>query len=255
VTGAAVIASACGGTGERGTSTLESTAIPAEARPVDGRTALTAAPPGAITFQSVAISDGTVVDFAVSLPPEFDAAREWPTLLALPPGSQTTAMVESGLDRYWSAGAGRGWVVISPAAPGGRLFFEGSESIVGEFLDIVGLTYRPENGRYHLAGVSNGGISAFRVAAREPGRFRSLLVAPGFPLSYADVDALVRLVDLPVAMYVGELDSGWVGPMTDTFASLSAFGAEVTLDVVPGAGHVLRSITGDELFDVLDSHR
>jgi hypothetical protein len=58
-----------------------------------------------------------------------------------------------------------------------------------------------------------------------------------------------------VAMYVGELDSGWVGPMQDVFSTLSGFGAQVTLEVVPGAGHVIRSISGDQLFDVLDSHR
>ena len=266
--GAALLLAACGdasddasdGGDDRDSAAAADPASPAPTSAADERassstSALVAAPPGATTFQSVVLADGTAIEFAVALPPAFEAEREWPTVLALPPGAQSTAMVEAGLDLYWAAGPPRGWVVISPAAPGGRLFFEGSEEAVGEFLDIVGRTYRPEGGRYHLVGVSNGGISAFRVAAGDPARFRSLLVAPGFPLSYDDVDGLARLVDLPVAMYVGEHDAGWVGPMRDAFGTLSAFGADVTLEVVPGAGHVIRSISGDQLFDVLDSYR
>ena len=257
--GAALLVAACGsssgGAATPAPPSAAAASAPAAASPAPAASALTAAPAGATTFQSVVLSDGTEIDFAVALPPDFDAEREWPTVLALPPGAQTTAMVEAGLDLYWAAGPPRGWVVISPAAPGGQLFFEGSESLVGEFLDTVGRTYRPEGGTYHLVGVSNGGISAFRVATADSSRFRSLLVAPGFPLSYEDLDGLGRLVDLPVAMYVGERDSGWVGPMQDAFATLSGFGAQVTLEVVPGAGHVIRSISGDQLFDVLDSHR
>jgi dipeptidyl aminopeptidase/acylaminoacyl peptidase len=184
--GAALLVAACGSSsGGAATPAPPSAAAAsaAEAPVAPAASALAAAPAGATTFQSVVLSDGTEIDFAVALPPDFDAEREWPTVLALPPGAQTTAMVEVGLDLYWAAGPPRGWVVIRPAAPGGQLFFEGSESLVGEFLDTVGRTYRPEGGTYHLVGVSNGGISAFRVATADPGRFRSLLVAPGFPLS------------------------------------------------------------------------
>ena len=74
----------------------------------------------------------------------------------------------------------RGWVVLSPVAPGGVMFFEGAEELVPEFLRMVRVRYQPQGGRFMLAGISNGGISAFRVAGRNPELFYSLTVLPGF---------------------------------------------------------------------------
>lgn len=59
-------------------------------------------------------------------------------------------------------------MVVSPAAPGGELFFQGSERLVPGFLDWVETWVSPEGGAPHVAGISNGGISSFRYAAQNP---------------------------------------------------------------------------------------
>ncbi|MEZ4615227.1 MAG: hypothetical protein R2867_06910 [Caldilineaceae bacterium] len=79
---------------------------------------------GAIRDEAMTVADGTVISYTIVLPPSYTAGQEYPTLLALPPGSQTQNMVTSGLSSYWQAGAlANGWVVVSPVAPNGRSFF------------------------------------------------------------------------------------------------------------------------------------
>ncbi len=36
--------------------------------------------------------------------------------------------------------------------------------------------YQPEGGKYFLAGISNGGLSAFRIILNTPERFRALII-------------------------------------------------------------------------------
>jgi predicted esterase len=206
-------------------------------------------------YETMTMQDGTALRYAVVLPSGFTPDQTYPVLLALPPGPQTEAMVEAGLSYWQQEGQARNWIVISPIAPDGVLFFQGSDVLIPEFLDRISEMYRVENGRFHLAGISNGGISAFRVAAAEPERFRSMLVIPGMPAYEADFKSLGRLVDLPIAMFVGEHDTDWVERMQETEAKLTELGAAVSLEIVPNEGHVIQSVTSGRLFDFFDSHR
>lgn len=207
-------------------------------------------------YKTFTVEDGTILEYAVELPPGFDPNQEYPILLALPPGPQTKTLVEAGLDGYWRAAAQeRGWVVISPVAPDGKLFFAGSEMLIPELLDQVAADYQPEGGKFHLAGISNGGISAFRIAGLYPERFYSLIVLPGFPQTAEDFERLQNLVDIPVAMYVGEEDTIWVDEMTEVEEELMRLGGEVSLEIVPGQGHVIQTLEGDTLFDFFERYR
>ena len=207
------------------------------------------------TQLSFTASDGTTIEYALVAPAGFERGATYPVLLALPPGGQGQEEVDAGLDRYWEAEAlSRGWAVVSPAAPG-ELFFEGAERYLPELLDDVRRFVEPEGGAFHLAGISNGGLSAFRIALDEPELFRSLLVLPGFPPRAEDFDRLDELVDIPVALYVGENDSDWRAEAERTAAELERLGGEVTLVVSPGEGHILGKVTGDELYDFLDAAR
>jgi len=180
----------------------------------------------------------------------------YPVLLALPPGSQGQDEVDALLDKWWAPEATkRGWMVVSPVAPDGQLFFSGSSATLMELMDSVAATYPPEGGKFHLAGVSNGGLSAYRIALDAPERFASLLIAPGFPPDDADRANLKRLVKIPVASYVGEHDSSWREASVRTVRELNRLGGRATLTVSPGEGHVLRKITARQLFDVLDKAR
>jgi len=94
-----------------------------------------------------------------------------------------TAVTQTGLHLYWDAEAKkRGWVVISPAAPEGTIFYRGAENELANLLEEVSKSVEFEGGKVHLAGVSNGGLSAYRVITENPGRFLSLTVLPGVPL-------------------------------------------------------------------------
>ena len=136
------------------------------------------------------------------------------------------------------------------------MYFEGSEALVPGLLDWVETWVRPEGGAVHLAGISNGGISAFRVAGENPERFASMVVFPGFPRSDDDRAALEGLADIPVSMFVGEDDTGWVEPMSDAATRLRELGGEVVFEIVPGEGHIISTLAdGRRVFDELDAAR
>ena len=87
-----------------------------------------------------------------------------------------------------------------------------------------------------------------------PNRFLSLTVLPGIPPDDRAFSALDRLKGIPLAAFVGGEDSGWVRGSRETKEKLDRLGIENTLDVVPGAGHVIALDPG-KLFDLLDKRR
>lgn len=210
----------------------------------------------ATEYHELTIDDGRTLRYALILPEDFDPAKRYPALLALPPGPQTEPMVEAGLGRYWGAqAASRGWIVVSPVAPNGTLFHEGSETALPALLDAITERYPIEHGKFHLAGASNGGRSAFRVATLYPERFLSLTVLPGYPPTSADTKRLERIRDLPVAMFVGGADEPWIDAMQKVQAELRKYDADVSLTILPGEGHVPPSLDGDVMMTHLAQMR
>jgi len=205
-------------------------------------------------YRTLQLSDGNFLGYLLLLPTDFDETQSYPVLLALPPGPQDQQMVQAGLF-YWQQGPARGWVVVSPAAPEGQLFFQGAERYLPELLDEISRTVKVEGDKVHLAGVSNGGLSAFRVALDHPERFASLVTLPGFPPTQADFDSLDRLRDLPISLFVGERDSNWRSQVQTTEMRLKELGARVSLTVMAGQGHVIQTLSSDQLFDLFDSYR
>jgi pimeloyl-ACP methyl ester carboxylesterase len=208
-----------------------------------------------LTYQSMILADGSELEFALLLPEGFNPVQTYPVLFALPPGPQSRDMVEAGLSSYWAPGAaGRDWIVVTPIAPGGRLFFRGAEQLLPEFLEAIKEQLPVEGDRFHLAGISNGGISAFRIAIQQPELFHSMVVLPGFPADQ-DFSKLDRLLEMPVTMYVGELDSEWVQEMSETQRELERLQVNSTLEIVPGNRHFISGVSGEQIFDILDSYR
>ncbi|MCP4359555.1 MAG: hypothetical protein GY796_16215 [Chloroflexi bacterium] len=211
---------------------------------------------GMITYYQMAMADGTALAYGVVLPENQTTDQRYPVLLALPPGPQTREMVEFGISGYWGTEAlNRGWIVVSPIAPNDRLFFQGSEQYLPEFMERIAAVYSPEGGKFHLSGISNGGISAFRIATTQPESFHDMIVAPGLPHEQ-DFEQLDQLAHLPVSMFVGELDTGWVEPMQQTADRLQELGGKVSLEIVPTEGHVIQSLSGGKrLFDIMEANR
>jgi poly(3-hydroxybutyrate) depolymerase len=210
-----------------------------------------------VTQHQAAMQDGTLVDYKVLLPGAYDGHSPLPALLAFPGGRQTIDRLDTGLQRFWGAEAEkRGFLVILPAAPAGVLFFRGGEKIFPEFLDAMLANHNIKDGKFHLAGVSNGGRSAFHVAARHPGYFTSILAIPGFlpdptPEKYAALDGLC------IVMIAGEKDLRWIEAESRAEAALREAGGNPLRLVSPGDGHLpLLGYSGDnagKLFDFIES--
>ncbi|MFT5287522.1 MAG: pimeloyl-ACP methyl ester carboxylesterase [Planctomycetota bacterium] len=205
-------------------------------------------------WNSLTIEGGGSIEYVVVKPLEFDPSVAHPVLIALPPGPQTKGMVERGLELYFEEEAiARGWVVISPAAPEGKFFHKGAQTEFNALMDLVESTFIIQGDVVHLAGVSNGGRSAFHLAGSAPQRFASLSALPGVAGSHEDVERLSDLARMPIGIWAGELDTDWAAEIRNTITRLSELGApELLLKFVEGESHVLDGKLRHELFDRLD---
>ena len=205
-------------------------------------------------YYTLDLADGSRLLYALVLPDDFVADKTYPALLAMPPGPQTLQMVESGLLRFWGKQAAeRGWIVVSPVAPEGKLFFRGSEIHIPQLLDHIQSKYNIEHNKFHMAGASNGGRSSFRIAGLYPERFLSITVLPGFPPNEEDVKRLGKLRGMPINMFAGGDDVRWVEKMNETKHILNELGIEVTTKIFTGEGHVPQSLEGLVIMDLLDN--
>jgi poly(3-hydroxybutyrate) depolymerase len=198
---------------------------------------------------------GLPLHYKVVLPKDFDASKAYPAVLAFPPGSQGMDMVMTTLVQNWAGEAQkRGYIVIIPAAPVGRLFFEDGARVFPEFLNKLMSDYKIRDNKFHIAGMSNGGISAFYIAAAYPSFFSSVTGFPGY-MPEATPEKLKALSKMCVHMHVGELDTGWLSTMQKQAADLRAAGIDARFSVERGEQHVIRALTGEgaaRLFDEIE---
>jgi poly(3-hydroxybutyrate) depolymerase len=199
---------------------------------------------------------GMSLYYKVVLPKEYDPAKAYPTILAFPPGSQTNDMVMVTLTGNWAGEAQRrGYIVVIPAAPGGRLFFEDGARVFPQFLDQLLKEYKVRDNKFHIAGMSNGGLSAFYIAASYPQYFLSVTGFPGY-LPDETPQRIGALAKMCINMHAGELDSGWLEDMQHQASELRAKGMTVKFTVEKGQSHVIRTLTGDgagRLFDEIEA--
>ena len=200
---------------------------------------------------------GTQVTYVAVTPEGFVQGDTAPVLLAFPPGSQDLSVTQSTIDTVYKEQAlNLGWVVVSPVAPDGRLFHDGSEDFMGSFANWIGQWVTPEGGALHVAGMSNGGLSSWRFASQNPERVQSLITFPGFPSSGSDRNAMEHLTDIPIRLYVGGNDTQWVEPMQETSTDMAVLGGRLSLEIFPGENHIIASTyDGRIVFEQLESFR
>jgi poly(3-hydroxybutyrate) depolymerase len=201
---------------------------------------------------------GMPLHYKVVLPKDYDPAKAYPAVLAFPPGAQDMEMVQTTLVRNWSLEAQRrGYIVVIPAAPNGRLFIEDGARVFPEFLHKLLADYKIRDGKFHIAGMSNGGLSAFHVAASYPQFFLSVTGFPGY-LPDATAERVSALSKLCINMHVGGLDTGWLETMEQQAAAFRAKGFSVRFTVERGQSHVIGALTGDgavRLFEEIEETR
>ncbi len=196
---------------------------------------------------------GVTVNYKVVLPDSYDATKAYPAIIAFGGGPQTMNTVDGMLARNFRAEAEtRGYIVVAPAAPDGELFFEEGARIFPEFLKMILADYKIQGGKFHIAGLSNGGISALHVAAANPQYFLSVTAFPGYMWEPTPAK-LVAISKMCVFMYVGENDEyRWHDEMRSEAAFLRAKGTVARYTVEKGQPHRLDTLAGanaGRLFD------
>lgn len=185
---------------------------------------------------------GLQVTYKVVLPNGYTPGRAYPVVLVFTGGAQQLRGAENTLNADWRAEAERrGWVVISPGTPNGEMFFEGADRIFPGFLDMIVRDYQVPMGRLHVAGHSNGGLSAFHVAAAHPAYFATLT---GYPGLLDGVDTARRLQGLQrfcIFMHVGSQDPEWMTAMLRQAGELKQQGFRIQFKVEDNQAHRLRA--------------
>ena len=197
---------------------------------------------------------GMTVRYKVVLPKGFDPAKAYPAILTMGGGPQTMNTVDGVLSRNFQAEAEkRGYIVIAPAAPNGALFFEEGARIFPEFLKGILADYKIQDGKFHIAGPSNGGIASMHVAALNPQYFLSVTAFPGYMWqpSPAKLQAIAAMC---VFMYVGENDEyRWHGEMQKEIAYLSSRGTVARYSEEKGQPHRLDTLAGSNAHRLFDN--
>ncbi|MDG2090457.1 MAG: alpha/beta hydrolase-fold protein [Gammaproteobacteria bacterium] len=201
---------------------------------------------------------GLDVRFRIILPDNYDPTQTYPTVLQFPGGSQSWNIVAGSTDADWREKAERdGYIVISPSAPNGQLFFQGGDRVFPEFLDYIRDTYPVADNKLHITGISNGGLSAFHVASLYPDYFTSVTGYPGL-LNGASDSRLEALRPLCIYMHVGDRDSSWRSAMQNQYQALQERGYNISFNVETDQNHVLdvrKNNLRERLFAELDRAR
>src|SRR3989454_6586767 len=199
---------------------------------------------------------GITIRYKIVLPNAYDPPRAYPAILAFAGGRQNLDAVNNMLERNWLPEAeARGYIIVSPIAPPNHFFFEqGADAIFPEFLDQILRDYKIEGGKLHIAGASNGGLSAFHIAAMYPQYFRSVTGFPGY-LPDENNSRINALKPLCIYMHVGEQDPEWLIPMQRQSEMLREKGFHVRFSIESAQEHGIQTLAGDgahRLFDQLE---
>jgi pimeloyl-ACP methyl ester carboxylesterase len=188
---------------------------------------------------------GMTLHYKVALPKTYDPAKTYPAVLAFPPGSQAMDMVMTTLMQNWLPELDkRGYIVVLPAAPNGRGFVGDGAKVFPEFIEQLLREYKIRDNKFHVAGMSNGGRSAFHIAAMYPQYFLSVTGLPGY-LPDPTPERVAALAKMCLYMHVGQFDSdSWLDQMQKQSSDFRAKGYSVTFTIEKNEGHVMRTLAG-----------
>ena len=215
--------------------------------------------PAASEIDRVVLADGTTIEYVVILPTGYDPTQSYPAILAFPGLRQRLEDAVYTAERFFAYAGDRGVITFVPAAPGvsRKWYFDFGEptiDLIPEFVGALRERYPIAGDKMHLAGYSNGGVSAFRAAVRFPELFESMTAFAGCAVEQRDVDRFDRLRGLRINLIVGRHDVNWADLIIETKQMLDELGIPATLEVVGLNGHELADLSHENsprLFDVI----
>ena len=143
---------------------------------------------------------------------------------------------------------------MSPASPDGSLFFEAGDRIFPSFIEMILHDYKVA-GKMHIAGLSNGGLSAFHIAARYPQYFSTLTGYPGL-LEGPDSKLAQAIKPMCIFMHVGDRDTGWRLGMEEESKDLATKGFSIKISVEKNEDHIIRAADlPTRMYDEIESCR
>ncbi len=201
------------------------------------------------------LSGGGRISYVVFTPDGWDRETPLPAILAFAGGGQSLKSTEGTVRDFFAREAeARGYLVVAPAAQGDRLYFRDGDRIFPEFLEKIMADYPVQDRRFHAAGISNGGLASFHIAAKNPDYIKSITGFPGF-LWEASQDRYQAIKDKCIAILAGENDTNWVQMTERDRAVFRDMGKEIYVRVFENEGHVPESLRGEGnaiLFDLIE---
>ncbi len=206
---------------------------------------------------------GQEVPYALFVPADYDAAREWPLIVALHGlGGAYDRMM--GYDGFIDFADRDGYIVVSPLGYHSRAWYgsrgygiprgaardgdegslpenlgELSEQDVMNVLEIAREEFSIDESRIYLWGHSMGGAGTYHLAARYPDIWAGLAVAAPAPRREA-LDQLASFSEVPVLVLHGDEDSVVPVEMSRTWvARMRELGMQHVYVEIPGADHSL----------------
>ncbi|QDV33637.1 carboxylesterase family protein [Tautonia plasticadhaerens] len=175
------------------------------------------------------------LDYLLYLPEDYeDSDEDFPLLLFLHGGGESGDDLQEvkahGPPKRIEAGEEYPFIVVSPQSPGRGW----DPQALSALLDEVVATYRVDEDRVFLTGLSMGGFGTWALAAADPDRFAAIAPICGG----GDPRAADRLKDLPIWVFHGAKDE--VVPLAASermVDALEELGADVKFTVYPEAGH------------------
>lgn len=188
--------------------------------------------------ERVELDDGSVLNVFVVEPS--GNQQEPSPLVILMGGGPGNVSISQDTSRWLGSGfAERGWLVAVPVSPNNSSFrgeanIEKIEELIAKLKTRAGVS----QGKVLLAGVSNGGMSALEIAARDPGSYLGVAAVPALYSPKTDKNALQGF---KVYLRIGGSDQlGWADRFDATVASLTEAGAQLDAEVLDGAPHMFR---------------
>jgi predicted esterase len=201
-------------------------------------------------FSTLKLPRGIQLDYHLSLPQAPLESKPDKLMLAIPPGSQNHQ--EAAVYKIWlGAFQEAGWTTIIPVAPNEKLFFQGNERLIPPLLKHIEMQLGFKQARFGLLGISNGGISAFRIATLNAESFTKMIVIPGWPKP-ADAARLEKLQEIATHIIVGAEDSHWLVKGQEFAEKINTSGGQASLEIVQDEGHrVFASVEATHLLKIL----